>query len=379
MTTISPPFNTVPSTQSVDANTSAALDGFKVLDGDPTTSIMTTTLSVSHGTLTVVSPGALTISSNGTDSVVLTGTADEISDALRAHGSVHYEGAHDFFGVDTLTMTTTDDGPFGRMTDTDTVTILVNALTGSNQDESFTALPGNERIDAGGGVDTVSFGYKLTDARVSFSGDTTIIDGPNGSHTVLTGVEKFAFTDGTVDNNDDDVLVNDLFYYAQYHDVWNAHADADAHFHQMGWREGRMPNASGIGGPLIVPSPHIAANGFDYDYYLAHNPDVAAAGVDAFQHFEMYGWREGRNPNALFDTTGYLTAYADVKAAGINPLDHYDQSGWKEGRDPSTAFDTTDYLAQYTDVAAAHVNPLAHFLQSGEQEGRHAFNDGVWG
>ncbi len=29
----------------------------------------------------------------------------------------------------------------------------------------------------------------------------------------------------------------------------------------------------------------------------------------------------------------------------MNPLTHYDQFGWKEGRDPSAAFDTSAYLA----------------------------------
>ena len=60
---------------------------------------------------------------------------------------------------------------------------------------------------------------------------------------MLTGFEKFVFTDGTVDNSDGDALVDDLFYYAQNHDVWNAHADADAHYHAFGWQEGRDPNA----------------------------------------------------------------------------------------------------------------------------------------
>ena len=105
------------------------------------------------------------------------------------------------------------------------------------------------------------------------------------------------------------------------------------------------------------------ANGFDYVYYLQHNPDIAAAGVDPFVHFQQFGWKEGRNPNALFDTTGYLNNYLDVKAANVNPLDHYNQFGWKEGRDPSVGFDTTSYRAAYPDVAAANVNPLTHFLR----------------
>ena len=90
---------------------------------------------------------------------------------------------------------------------------------------------------------------------------------------------------------------------------------------------------------------------------------MAAAGVDPFWHFQTIGWKEGRDPNALFDTNGYLATYADVAAAHINPLDHYNSFGWKEGRDPSVGFDTTSYLAAYADVAAANVNPLTHFLQ----------------
>jgi hypothetical protein len=68
-----------------------------------------------------------------------------------------------------------------------------------------------------------------------------------------------------------------------------------------------------------------------------------------------------------------------VKAAGINPLDHYNVAGWKEGRDPSIDFDTNAYLANYTDVKAAQINPLTHFLQSGIEENRSAFADGVFG
>lgn len=130
---------------------------------------------------------------------------------------------------------------------------------------------------------------------------------------------------------------------------------------------------------LAPPGTQVAANGFDAFYYLQHNPDVAAAGVDPYEHFQQFGWREGRNPNAFFDTAGYLDAYADVKAAGVNPFDHYNAFGWHEGRDPSAGFDTTAYLAAYADVAAAHVNPLLHFLQFGIGEGRSGFADGVWG
>jgi hypothetical protein len=158
---------------------------------------------------------------------------------------------------------------------------------------------------------------------VTYSDNQIIIDGPT-SHTVVSGIEIFKFTDGTVNNADGSPLVDDLFYYANNHDVWLAGADADA-------------------------------------------------------HFAVFGWKEGRDPDAFFDTKGYLAHNPDVAAAGINPLTHYDQFGWREGRDPAAIFDTKGYLAANPDVKAAGVDPLAHFLLWGAQEGRHEVNDGHWG
>jgi Ca2+-binding RTX toxin-like protein len=112
---------------------------------------------------------------------------------------------------------------------------------------------------------------------------------------------------------------------------------------------------------------------FDSHYYLSHNPDVLAAGIDPLVHFNAAGWHEGRDPNAFFDTSGYLAVNKDVAAAGMNPLEHYRQSGWHEGRDPGASFDTTLYLINNPDVAAAGMNPLAHYLASGMAEGRQAY------
>jgi hypothetical protein len=249
----------------------------------------------------------------------------------------------------------------------------VTVLPGTPGDDDFAAPSGNGEIDAGAGRDSVTFDFAFADATISFTDDGVIVD-HGTTHTVLTGVERFVFTDGTIDRDDGNPLVDDLFYYARYRDVWAAHVDADDHYAAFGAAEGRAPSESGASF-LSAPS----AAGFDAVYYLRHNPDVAAAGVDPLQHFLTFGWREGRDPNALFDTAGYLAAYQDVATAGVNPLDHYNTFGWREGRDPSVGFDTTEYLAHYADVAAAGVNPLTHYLQFGVHEGRSAFADGVWG
>ena len=214
----------------------------------------------------------------------------------------------------TLSLNVTDAGAGSTGANPITVKVFNGVIeTGGAGDDSFT-ITGNAHIDAGAGNDTVTFGFRLVDATVNYSGNQVIIDGPS-IHTVLSGFEKFVFADGTVDNNDGNPLVDDLFYYSRYHDVWNAHVDADA-------------------------------------------------------HYDTTGWHEGRDPSAFFDTSIYLSANPDVAAAGIDPLAHYDVSGWKEGRVPSLAFDGRAYLEANPDVAAAHVDPLAHFLAFGASEGR---------
>ena len=102
-------------------------------------------------------------------------------------------------------------------------------LIGTPGNDSYTALSGNERIDALGGIDTITFDFRLVDATVSYVGNQVIIDGPS-SHTVLTGFERYVFTDGTVEQQRRQLADRRLYYYSQYHDVWNAHVDADAHY-----------------------------------------------------------------------------------------------------------------------------------------------------
>ena len=109
---------------------------------------------------------------------------------------------------------------------------------------------------------------------------------------------------------------------------------------------------------------------FDGDYYLAQNPDVAAAGVNPLQHYYQFGFREGRDPNILFDTDYYLEQNPDVAAAGVNPLQHYYEFGSSERRNPSAAFDSSYYAEQNPDVVAAGVNLLQHYFEFGRSEGR---------
>ncbi len=72
---------------------------------------------------------------------------------------------------------------------------------------------------------------------------------------------------------------------------------------------------------------------FDARWYLAKNPDVAAAGVYPAAHYVGRGHIEGREPSELFDAAWYLERHPDVAKQGINPLVHYLRTGWSEGRE----------------------------------------------
>src|SRR5262249_15212672 len=107
---------------------------------------------------------------------------------------------------------------------------------------------------------------------------------------------------------------------------------------------------------------------FDADYYRTQRPDVFRAFLDtaedsgqtweefAHWHYDQYGRFEGANPNAVFNTQEYLDANPDVAASGLNPFDHYLTWGVYEDRAPSATFikfpdfDSETYLAANPDL-----------------------------
>ena len=74
---------------------------------------------------------------------------------------------------------------------------------------------------------------------------------------------------------------------------------------------------------------------FDAEFYLNANSDVRDAKINPLEHYVKNGWREGRNPNALFWTAYYLSKHADVRESRINPFYHYIVIGRQEGRKPN--------------------------------------------
>lgn len=122
---------------------------------------------------------------------------------------------------------------------------------------------------------------------------------------------------------------------------------------------------------------------FDESYYLASNPDVAAAvagGVfeSGFEHFQEYGQVEKRNPSALFDTGYYLANSPDVAAAvssnATTAVRHFIEFGQVEGRNPSSLYNNAYYLTHNSDVAALverdEITGIEHFIKNGQFEKR---------
>ena len=323
-------------------------------------------------------------------------------------------------GDDTIVNSLGDDILFGGP---GTDTLVLNTGLESvrvGQVRGATVVTGPEGRDTISGFEQVRF----TDATINLADGNPLVDDlfylTSNRDVFRAGQDADAHyaAYGAQENRDPNAFFSTLGYRAANADAVRGSANPLQQYEQAGWREGRDPGAAfdnefylarnpDVAAAGLNPLAHYLANGqaegraihaavgragdirggFDAEYYLLSNRDVAqtalAQGGDAFayarQHFDQYGWREGRDPNALFDVRGYLAAYADVRAAGTNPLDHYDRYGYREGRDSAAGFDSSAYLAAYRDVAAAGVDPLQHYLQYGIYEGRSTFADTTFG
>ncbi|BAV47442.1 Integrins alpha chain [Mesorhizobium loti] len=123
------PVNTVPGAQTAVEDTSHAINGLSINDPDAGTGILTTTLSVSHGSLVVAAAAGATVSGSGSQSVTITGTVSQINATLGVVDNLNYLGVHNYNGSDALTVTTNDGGNSGfggAQSDTDVVAITVN-------------------------------------------------------------------------------------------------------------------------------------------------------------------------------------------------------------------------------------------------------------
>jgi Ca2+-binding RTX toxin-like protein len=153
-------------------------------------------------------------------------------------------------------------------------------------------------------------------------------------------------------------------------------------------QDGQTPTQS----QMTVASSSNTPQWFDEAYYLANNADVAQAiqnGVftSAYQHFELFGAAEQRNPNAYFNAEEYLAANKDVAVAIANgsfesAFQHYEMFGAAENRTPSQDFSSKNYLDRWQDVEnaveAGVMTAGEHAVFFGATEKRVAGDVDVW-
>ncbi|MGN5078973.1 retention module-containing protein [Aeromonas veronii] len=121
------PVNQLPGSMTVKEDGSLSLSGVSVKDVDAGSAPVSMVLRVEHGVLTLLgATGAVMVQGAGTSEITLVGSLADLNQLLASN--LHYEPAKDFWGEDTLTVTTSDQGNTGAggpLSDTDQVTITV--------------------------------------------------------------------------------------------------------------------------------------------------------------------------------------------------------------------------------------------------------------
>ncbi|WP_139709448.1 retention module-containing protein [Aeromonas allosaccharophila] len=121
------PVNQLPGSMTVKEDGSLSLSGVSVKDVDAGSAPVSMVLRVENGVLTLLgATGAVVVQGAGTSEISLVGSLADLNQLLASN--LHYEPAKDFWGQDTLTVTTSDQGNSGAggpLSDTDQVAITV--------------------------------------------------------------------------------------------------------------------------------------------------------------------------------------------------------------------------------------------------------------
>lgn len=155
--------------------------------------------------------------------------------------------------------------------------------------------------------------------------------------------------------------------------------DPLTHFCQHGMKEGRRPNPYFVTDWYLRENPDVARSGvnpllhyirfgeaggrapapfFDLCWYRTLHQ--AEADETLLRHFLVLRFSGTVSPLPEFDPVYYLASYPDISAAGVDPFEHFLLWGYREGRNPSAGFDTRYYQRRYLD-GAMDENPLLHY------------------
>jgi glycosyltransferase involved in cell wall biosynthesis len=192
----------------------------------------------------------------------------------------------------------------------------------------------------------------------------------------LEFIEKSSLFDGT-------------YYLSQYPDIAQAGVAGLEHFFDFGYREGRRPNFyfdpqwylahnPDVRLAALQPLTHYASYGdiegrrpsliFDPSWY---RKQYGLGDADlALKHYLENRTSCRFSPIPDFDIEYYASSYPDVVAAGVDPFEHFVMYGYREGRAPSLAFDSKFYSDRYLG-SDAEQNPFLHFLAHKHEPGVH--------
>jgi|GEM_PF-1137814 len=206
------PTNTVPGAQVIAEDSVLNLAGLSIADPDlnPAITDIVVTLTATNGTLTLltnVAGGliAADIANNGTGVVTITATRNEINATFAALGGLVFLNTPDYNGSASVQIVTNDGGNTGTggaLSDTDTISITVNAVVDiANDAPSFAE-------DSGGGAQTIDVlandtfenaARFISSVTQGLHGVVTIVDGPDADgimdYVVYTQVGDYNGTD----------------------------------------------------------------------------------------------------------------------------------------------------------------------------------------
>ncbi len=141
-------------------------------------------------------------------------------------------------------------------------------------------------------------------------------------------------------------------------------------------------------------------------YYMTKYEDVRLANIFPWRHYFFFGYKENRDPVALFQSHWYCEQYVNDLPKGTPafcyyllwglqlghkphplvwsewPLEEYTISSknsaneqkpefneFKDKLQPNPYFDIDWYLSRYTDVERSGMDPLSHYLEIGQNNG----------
>ncbi|MCM2315292.1 MAG: Ig-like domain-containing protein, partial [Thermoanaerobaculia bacterium] len=183
------PVNTVPGAQTIDEDVTLTFAGTISVADDAGTNPVRVTLTVTQGTLSLASTSGLTpvAGADGSASMTFDGTLTDVNNALNG---LDYTPAANYFGSDTLTLTTNDlgnTGSGGPLSDTDTVGITINSLNDAPTDIQLS----NSAIDENQVSGTAVGSLTTTDADVADTHTYTLVAGTgdtdNASFQIVGG------------------------------------------------------------------------------------------------------------------------------------------------------------------------------------------------